>query len=105
MDNKVSVVFHGHDHFFAKQILDGIVYQLVPQPAHARYGNIRTAAAYGYLAGDILAGSGHVRVMVAPNKAKIDYVLSLRSRDETAEQRNRSVVQTYSLNPAVSDSR
>ncbi len=32
----VSVVFHGHDHLFIKQDLDGIVYQLVPQPGHAR---------------------------------------------------------------------
>ena len=31
--NHVSVVFHGHDHLYAKQNLDGIVYQEVPQPA------------------------------------------------------------------------
>lgn len=98
VDNKVSVVFHGHDHFFAKQDLDGIVYQLVPQPAHARYGNIRTAAEYGYLAGDILSGSGHVRVTVTPNKAKIDYIPSVLPKDETAKHRNRSVAHTYCLN-------
>jgi hypothetical protein len=31
--NKVAAVFHGHDHLFAKQDLDGIVYQEVPQPS------------------------------------------------------------------------
>ncbi len=30
----VSVVFHGHDHLFAKEELDGIIYQEVPQPGH-----------------------------------------------------------------------
>lgn len=30
--NKVNAVFHGHDHFYAYQQLDGIVYQECPQP-------------------------------------------------------------------------
>ena len=29
----VTIFFHGHDHFYAKQILDDIVYQEVPMPA------------------------------------------------------------------------
>lgn len=28
----VNVMFHGHDHFYAKQEKDGIIYQLVLQP-------------------------------------------------------------------------
>lgn len=32
----VSVVFHGHDHLYARQDLDGIVYQAVPQPRSPR---------------------------------------------------------------------
>ncbi|HMV46563.1 MAG TPA: hypothetical protein PLD20_05060 [Blastocatellia bacterium] len=32
--HKVSAVFHGHDHLFAKEELDGIVYQEVSQPGH-----------------------------------------------------------------------
>jgi hypothetical protein len=105
VENNVSVVFHGHDHFFAKQDLDGVVYQLVPQPAHARYGNPRTAAEYGYVAGDILGGSGHVRVTVTPNKAKIDYILSVLPSDETVERRNRIVAHTYVLDRSAADER
>ena len=30
--NHVNVLFHGHDHFFSRQELDGVVYQLVPLP-------------------------------------------------------------------------
>lgn len=74
VDAKVSVVFHGHDHFFAKQELDGIVYQEVPQPSHARSGNTRNAQEYGYLAGEFQPSSGFVRVRVAPEGARIDYV-------------------------------
>lgn len=97
VENDVSAVFHGHDHFFAKQELDGIVYQLVPQPAHNRYGNVRTAHEYGYLKGDFLAGSGHLRVAISPDKATVDYVLSVLPEDERGTRRNRTVAHSYSI--------
>jgi hypothetical protein len=31
-ENRVSIVFHGHDHLYTKQDRDGVVYQEVPQP-------------------------------------------------------------------------
>ena len=34
VQNRMSIVFHGHVHFYAKQALDGIVYQEVPQPGY-----------------------------------------------------------------------
>lgn len=78
----VSVVFHGHDHMFAKQDLDGIVYQLVPQPGHRRSGHTSNAAEYGYLAGEIQPSSGHLRVRVGPDETRVDYVRAfLRGAD------------------------
>jgi len=71
--NKVSVVFHGHDHLYAKQDLDGIVYQAVPQPADPR-GNTRSAREYGYTSGTILGSSGYLRVEVSPDRTTVDYV-------------------------------
>jgi len=97
VENNVSVVFHGHDHFFAKQDLDGVVYQLVPQPAHNRYGNVRTAREYGYLEGEFLAGSGHLRVAVSPDQATIDYVLSVLPGDEHGTRTNGTVAHSYSI--------
>jgi len=97
VDNKVSVVFHGHDHFFAKQDLDGVVYQLVPQPGHNRYGNVRTAQEYGYLKGKILAGSGHLRVAVSPDNVTIDYVLAVLPGDENETRKNGTVAHSYSV--------
>jgi len=77
----VSVVFHGHDHLFAKQDLDGIVYQLVPQPGHRRAGNTSSAAEYGYLAGEIQPSSGHLRVRVGADETRVDYVRAFLRED------------------------
>jgi predicted phosphodiesterase len=98
VDAKVSVVFHGHDHFFAKQDLDGIVYQEVPQPSHARSGNTRNAQEYGYLAGEFQPSSGFLRVRVAPEAARIDYVRTYLDGKEPAA-RNGEVSFSYVVPP------
>ena len=75
--NKVSAVFHGHDHFYAKQDLDGIVYQEVPQPGAAGSERApRSAADYGYVSGTLLGSSGHLRVEVTPAKVTVSYIRS-----------------------------
>lgn len=76
VENHVSIVFHGHDHFYARQELDGIVYQEVPQPGSAAKDDKppRSAAEYGYADGIILGGSGHMRVTVSPAGTEVDYV-------------------------------
>ncbi len=71
--NRVNAVFHGHDHLFVKQELDGIVYQEVPQPGDPR-GSTRSAAEYGYRSGVILSSSGYLRITVLAEQAKVDYV-------------------------------
>ena len=80
LQNKVNIVFHGHDHFYAKQDLDGIVYQEVPQPGYPGNGRPpRSAAEYGYLNGTILGSSGHLRVAVSASQVAVDYVRTDRS--------------------------
>ena len=37
VNNGVTIFFHGHDHVFVKQDLDGVVYQECPQPSDADY--------------------------------------------------------------------
>ena len=75
IENKVNIVFHGHDHFYAKQDLDGIVYQEVPQPGYPGNGRApRSAAEYGYTHGTILGSSGHLRVTVFPQTANVAYI-------------------------------
>jgi hypothetical protein len=77
LQHKVSAVFHGHDHFYAKQDLDGIVYQEVPQPGYAGNGGPpRSAAECGYVSGTILGSPGHLRVAVSPRRVKVDYLVA-----------------------------
>lgn len=68
----VTAVFHGHDHFFARQELDGIVYQLTPQPA-CRNGRV-FAAEYGYRQGDFLPGPGYLRVKAGPAGVDVECI-------------------------------
>ena len=92
----VSAVFHGHDHFFAKQEVDGIVYQLVPQPGHPGDGSLSQAADYGYLNGDTRPGSGYLRVTVTTAKVTVDYVRTQPSVDRNTGQAG-SVVYSYAI--------
>lgn len=96
----VSIVFHGHDHLFAKQDFDGIVYQEVPQPGHARQGNTRNAEEYGYLSGEIQPSSGHVRVRVDDQAVRVDYVRAYLPPDETAMRTNGDVTYSYQVRPS-----
>ncbi len=91
LKTKVAVVFHGHDHLYVKQDLDGLVYQEVPQPGHARYDNTRSAAEYGYTSGTIQGSSGHLRVNVRAGGAVVEYVRAYLPSDEGASRVNGSV--------------
>lgn len=71
--NGVNVVFHGHDHLFAMQERDGVIYQETPQPAHPR-ASAQSAGDYGYRSGLILPGSGILRVRVAPEEAAVEFL-------------------------------
>lgn len=96
VDHGVSVVFHGHDHMFIKQDLDGIVYQLVPQPGHPRSG-VKSARDYGYLSGEVQRSSGHVRVRVNGDSARVDYVRAYLPAAEGGGRMNGDVSYSYML--------
>jgi hypothetical protein len=78
--NHVTAVFHGHDHLFVKQELDGIIYQEVPQPSASRSNGTDSAVEYGYLSGDVVGGPGHIRVTVTPDGVTVDYIRSYPGR-------------------------
>jgi len=98
--NKVRIVFHGHDHFYAKQELDGIVYQEVPQPGYPGNGKPpRSAAEFGYRSGTILGSPGHLRVTVAESGTAVAYVqpdTNTGIRSATADGR---ILHSYTLGP------
>ena len=97
----VNIVFHGHDHIFAKQDLDGIVYQEVPQPGNPAKGDPnaipRTASEYTYMSGKILGAPGYMRITVAPDKVTADLVRSYLPGQESAGRRNHEIAFSYSI--------
>jgi phosphodiesterase/alkaline phosphatase D-like protein len=95
--NHVTMVFHGHDHLFAAQSLDGIAYQEVPQPGDPRPGPPPSAADYGYTSGTILGSSGHMRISVSPSQVRAEYVRSALPADERGGIANRQVAYAYTI--------
>lgn len=93
----VSIVFHGHDHLFVKEELDGIIYQEVPQPGHPS-GGTRSAEEYGYK-GVTLGSSGHLRVSVSPKEAAVDYVRSIVPGITRDQMANGTVEHRYVVTP------
>jgi hypothetical protein len=96
--NRVTAVFHGHDHLYARQELDGVVYQEVPQPSARNSSSGPTLAAdYHYTSGTILSSSGHLRVTVAPTGITTQYVRAWLPASETGQRRNGQVDDTWTV--------
>ena len=92
--NHVTIFFQGHDHVFARQEKDGVIYQTLPDPANPNYlANNKDA----YLSGDVLPGSGRIRVTVAPEKVRVEYVRSWLSADATPAHPDGEVAYTYEI--------
>lgn len=94
--NGVKIFFQGHDHLYAKEQLDGVVYQETPMPSDTTYeiGMLANADAYTDV---VLDGSGHLRVTVSPSCVKVDYVRAFLPKDENATRKNREVKHTYTV--------
>jgi hypothetical protein len=96
-DSRVTIFFHGHDHLYAKQDLDGVVYQAGPQPG-ARNTNLgNRAQMYDYSHGTILGGAGYLRVRVSPDGVTVDYVQTWVPSKETPTRKNGTVADTYTI--------
>ncbi len=96
VENHVNAVFHGHDHVYVKQYLDGIIYQEVPQPS-VRDGNFSMAAEYGYQDGQVLASPGYLRVKVTPESATVEYIQLCSGKDKKGSTCVPQVAATYSI--------
>lgn len=94
-ENRVTIFFHGHDHFFGKQEKDCLIYQETPQPSHPNFSSITYAHDYGYFAGQILPNSGHIRVTVGPDGVKTEYVRVYKQANETPTRHNKDISATY----------
>jgi hypothetical protein len=106
VEHHVSAFFHGHDHVYVKQDLDGIVYHELPQPGYydfsrptRSYSNISQAALYGYTHGVIHPSSGYLRVTVTDTAAVVEYVRSYLPIHENSTRQNGEVAYSYVILP------
>lgn len=69
----------------------------MPQPSALSSSGTNSAAEYGYLSGNILGSSGHLRITVALEQVTVEYVRIYLPQDEKRDQQNGQVDYTYSL--------
>lgn len=103
MKYNVTAFFHGHDHFYGHQELDGIHYQEVPQPsANNGTNEASIGAADGYSHGTILNGRGYVRVKVDPSVGvTTQFVQTWLPAEVKGSTTNGMVADTWVVAPAV----
>ena len=90
----VTIFFQGHDHLYARQERDGIVYQEVPMPADAGY-QAYNADRYG--PGVKLPNAGHLRVTVSPEQVTVEYIRCYLPPDETGGRKSGEIAHSYTL--------
>lgn len=77
--NHVTIFFQAHDHLFAHQQRDGVVYQSLPNPADNTYTAFNADA---YTSGEVFANAGFTKVTVGPSNVKVEYVREWLPADE-----------------------
>lgn len=94
VDTRVNIFFQGHDHLFARELLDGVTYQEVPMPSDSTYqiGKLANADAY---TSDIVDGTGHLRVNVSTSGIKVEFVQAYLPNDENGARKNGQVAFSY----------
>ncbi len=96
VDTKVTVFFQAHDHMFAREVVDGVIYQEVPNPADNSYfayncdayapASIAWQGPAGYGKYDpsynvLMPNTGFLDVTVSADSVHIDYVRTYRDID------------------------
>jgi hypothetical protein len=97
VDNGVNIFFQGHDHVFAHEVMDGVIYQAVPMPSDSTYmiGKLANADAY---TSDTLDGTGHIRVKVSASCVTVDYVRAYLPADTVSGMhKNGEIAFSYTL--------
>jgi hypothetical protein len=92
----VNIFFQGHDHLYAWETMDNMVYQEVPMPSDTSYeiGMLANADAYTDVT---LDGSGHLRVTVDEECVTVDYVAAYLPEDTMGEHQNRAIRHSYQI--------
>jgi len=125
-DTKVTIFFQGHDHLFARESVDGVIYQEVPNPGDNSYfpyncdayapSSISWTGPSGYgkynpSESVRLPDTGFLDVSVGPEGVHVDYVRTYRDIDLqtdpnnifTGTEKNGEVAFAYSVPPKPTD--
>jgi hypothetical protein len=90
VDTDVTAFFHGHDHEYAYEMRDGIIYQSLPAAGFSGYGfNSYSVGTYTL---KVLPSPGDLRVTVTPMQVIVDYVTCA-----PGQSTNGQVVYTYTM--------
>lgn len=92
--NKVNIFFQGHDHIWVRQMLDGVTYQTLSEPADPQYAWRNDDA---YTVGDKYPNTGYTRVTVSPKETKVEYVRVWLPADEGLGKASGSVAFSYTI--------
>ena len=74
-----SFFWRGHDHLFARQEFDGVVYQELPNPADDSYSAFNEGR---YITGDTFPNTGYMKVTVGPSSVLVEYIRMFLAADE-----------------------
>jgi len=96
VDTHVTAFFHGHDHQYAYEIRDGIVYQSLPAAGFS--GNGFNSYSVGTYTLKVLPSPGDLRVMVSPSQVIVDYVFC-----DPGKSDNGQVKYSYVILPNAGD--
>jgi hypothetical protein len=98
VNNGVDVFFHGHDHIYSYEELDGVVYLECPKPDDAGYDWQPYGYGYNenlYPDGINIQNSGYIRVAVTPDDVTVTYVRSYLPGDGE----NGAIAHTFTIEP------
>ncbi|MCY2952886.1 MAG: hypothetical protein NTU53_13060 [Planctomycetota bacterium] len=81
VQNHVNIAFQGHEHLYAKQDLDGIVYQEVPQPGDPRGNSPDTRLSWKL---ELPAGAWRAQIICSAAYAGTNFVVELAGEKASA---------------------
>ncbi len=94
VENGVTIFFQGHDHLYAREELDGVIYQTLPMPGNTDFQIPNQDA---YPSAITRPESGYLKVSVSPANVLVEYIRSFRPQDESTSQQNGMVEDSYTI--------
>jgi hypothetical protein len=96
-DTGVTIFFQGHNHLFAREMVEGVVYQTVPKPAEKIPAKLTIFGAYPQA--DLLLNSGFLKVDVTQDNVQVSYFRNYFVSSEPQEG-NTGIIYRYSIDSA-----